>query len=99
MTIFPCPIFPLAEHSSLGPNTLKTSIWLSACVSILAVCQMAGSRFKPSCPGLHRIRESYPVGQGVPRDIRDLQDALNLSRDTSFAYTQRKTETVQKGVG
>src|SRR5215470_1048078 len=61
MTIFPCPLFPLAEHSRLGQHTLETSIWLSACVSIQAVCQMAGSRFKTSWPGLHRLRESYRV--------------------------------------
>src|SRR5215469_13625365 len=59
MTIFPCPLFPLAEHSRLGQHTLETSIWLSACVSIQAVCQMAGSRFKTACPGLHRLRKSY----------------------------------------
>src|SRR5579875_1555365 len=59
MTIFPCPIFPLAEHSRLGQNTLETSIWLSACVSIQAVCQMAGSRFETSWPVLHRLWESY----------------------------------------
>src|SRR5579863_2105121 len=64
MTLLPCPRFPPAEHSRLGQNTWEASIWLSACVFILAACQMAGSGFKTTLsPSMHALLDP---GQSAP---------------------------------
>src|SRR5262249_29714443 len=65
MTIFPCPILPLAGHSRLGQNTLEASIWLSACGFILVACQMSAhlsSFLAGSLPVRGVIPASSPSG-------------------------------------